>query len=244
MTMRGFRMQDAASTGFSLLELLVATSFFCVILLAGYAAVDSQSFLCSLSAERTRPEEESNYRILVLKNLLQESTAAFRQDPLTAEIPYFFPDLNFGQSQEEDHFSVAVPARTPLRFIRNTAGNLLVPARAPLLQTEEVVAQGGSCGERFCWSFARIDSTTLSQGVQELQVSAFLTGETPQIGSLIAVELHGFEFRNNILYWISPSGTAEPFWGPLDEFQYEQNNHQLTLSWKTGLLSGRSVIDL
>jgi hypothetical protein len=235
---------NARNRGFSLLEFLVATSFFCIILLAGYEVLDSQQFLLSQMEIRTSADQKSNYRILVLRNLLQDAAAGFQQDGLTEGIPYFFSDLNFGRSEKPASFSVALPRAGPRHFATDPFSGLIQTEPASELKPSTIVALGGQCGDDFCWNYGRITSTIPAYGMLQLHLDFLVPGEIPSAGALILVELHGFQFANNTLYWISPAGQAEPFWPSLSDFHYEYSSRLLTLSWKTGQTNGRSVIGL
>lgn len=230
--------------GFSFLEFLVATSFFCIILLAGYAAMDSQRYLISQTETRTLSEQSANYRVLVLRNLLQDASAGFRQNGLTGNIPIFFSDLDFGRSEQPSAFSVALARGNPRRFITDPFSGLIHTEPASELKTAAIVALGGVCGDHFCWNYARILSASSSPGALHLDLDFLAPGDAPETGFLMLVELDGFQYTDNTLYWISPSGQAEPFWPSLDDFQYEYSSNSLILTWKTGQTNGRSVIDL
>lgn len=227
-----------------MLEFLVATSFFCIILLAGYEALDSQQFLLSQMERRTFTDQKSNYRILVLRNLLQDASAGFQQDGLTGSIPCFFPDLDFGRSEQPTSFSVALPRGVPRRFVRDPFNGLILTEPASDLKPTSLVALGGQCGDDFCWNYGRIKTTSSTSGMLQLELEFLVPGNIPVAGSLIRVELHGFQFADNTLYWISPTGQSEPFWPSLDDFAYEYSSKSLILSWLTGETNGRSVIAL
>lgn len=226
--------------GFGLLEFMVALSFFCVMLLAGYAAWDLQQFLMNQAALRTWPEQGSNYRLLVMRNLLEGASAGFHQDSLTGAIPFFFPDLRFGAAPDTHSFSVAVPRGVPHHFERDAFNGFLHADAVSDLKPGMTLALGGNCGDQFCWNFARLKSIhTL-----DLEIEPLTTEGIPDSGALLQTDVAGFSFQDDTLYWISPAGQSEPFWPSLDDFQYEYNGGQLTLTWQTKMTNGRSVIHL
>ena len=66
--------------GSSLVEFLCATSFFLVLVLAGFKALDAEMQLSQMMIDRTRPEEESNYRLLAFKAFFQSSASAVQKE--------------------------------------------------------------------------------------------------------------------------------------------------------------------
>lgn len=234
----------ANTSGFTLVEFVIAASFFCFLLLVGYEAVDSQTFLHSFVQEKTRSDREANYRFLILRNLLEDSSETLKQDPLTAGIPVFFPNVHLDDSTSESQFLVAVGYGVPVHFFRDVDGTFVIPAISPLLKAGDTVALGGNDENTYCWNYGRIRSSSVKQGLQRLDIQLFLSTEPPSAGSLIPVRLNGFEFQENTVYWISPSGNAEPFWEPLDQFSYQKQDNTLVLVWQRGTSSGRGVIGL
>ncbi len=141
--------------GFSLLESLVATSFFFMILISGYNALDSQNQLIQGMLMRTRAEGESNYRLLVLQSALQGSAEKFNSDPMLAEAVSFFEDLNFGAEPREDAFSFAVPMGEPIRF--EWDGNLIsVPGSSTITGKKLLLLAGANGSGSFEWNYANV----------------------------------------------------------------------------------------
>jgi hypothetical protein len=219
--------------GFSLLEFLIAVSFFFLILLSGYNALDSQSHLFKEMLARTRTEEESNYRLLVLQTILQRSSEKFKADPMLGRAVYFFEDLNFGTEPKSDAFSFAIPIGAPIRF--QWDGSLInVSASSNISGKKMVLLAGLGSTEEFEWNYARVLQITKTAELQQLKLQFLLKKNPIQLGSLTEVDINGIVFRNGELFWVSPSGQYEPFFEPVEEFHYEWNSPRLKIFWRTG----------
>jgi hypothetical protein len=220
--------------GFSLLEFLVAISFFFMILISGYNAFDSQNHLIREMLARTRTEEGSNYRLLVLQAILQGSSEKFKADPLLAEAVCFFEDLNFGLEQRKDAFSFAIPMGEPIQF-RWDGSLISVPGSSKISGKKLLLLAGLGSTEAFEWNYAKVLQISTSPGVQQLKLQFLLKKPPIQYGSLIEVDVNGVVFREGGLFWVSPAGQYEPFLEPVTEFQYEWKSRRLRIFWKTGL---------
>lgn len=226
--------------GFSLLEFMIATSFLSIIFLTGFQVLDAQKMLSTQITSRTQSDEESNYRAVVLKNFLYEAAAVFHSDSILRQMPFCFPDLNFGLSPSQKSLSVAVPKSASIPFVYD--GSKLKISSAFPIQVDQTLALAGSCVDQYCWNYAKVTGVMLSGAVQELTIQPFLTQPMPEAGSLLQVELNGFAFQNDTLYWISPAGANEPFWAPLDDFRFEWSGSQVHFYWHAGTNDGDMVV--
>lgn len=229
------------SKGFSLLEFLVATSFFLIVVFTAYKTVATERDLFLGMAARTRPEEESNYRLLVIKAFFQNVSAVLKKDALLAEAPFFFPDLQFGQVPNPQEFSIARPLSDPVPFVREI--NLYrIPSGIPLPVGTLLLLAGVNSGNGFDWNYARVVRIQTGATDQKLQLQFLLPRSQLDSGKLVPVDLHGFSLRNQTLYWISPAGQPAPFFGKLDDFSYEWNNTQLKMAWRKGLIASTFTV--
>jgi len=229
--------------GFSLLEFLVATTLFFSIVFAGYASWNSEKDLLGEVLQRSRPEEESNYRLLILQNLILNASDGFRQNLFLEKAPFFFPDLDFGQSPVPNAFSVVRPLGPSIRFER-AGGAYRIPAVPALNPGSVVVMAGCSDTGQYDWNYARVSSVSVSGNDQNLTLNFFLSRSKLDFGSLMEVEIDGFSYQSQTLYSISPSGQSEPFFGPLDEFQYSWKSPQLRIFWRAGLIEAHFTTTL
>jgi hypothetical protein len=220
--------------GFSLLEFLVATSFFLTILLSGYQAFDSQSKMFQEMLGRTRTEEESNYRLLVLQTLLQRSSEKFKMDRMLAGAACFFEDLNFGATKREDAFSFAIPQGDPIRFEWNGSG-VDIPTSMKISGKKLLLLGGSDSNGKYEWNYARVLQIVSTPGAQQLTLQPLLKKDPIQYGSLIEVEVDGVAFQQEQLFWVSGTGQYEPFFEPVEEFHYEWKSPRLRVMWKAGL---------
>lgn len=217
--------------GFSLLELLIAVSFFLVILLAGYKTFDSQKCLFDETLIRTRPEEESNYRLLVLKDLILLSSGKLKRDPMLEAAPFFFQDLRLGEQQRTDSFSFAYPVGNALPFQRE--GKLFRIPASPVVQTQRhFLLAGLDCNGSYNWNYGITRKITPHSMEQRVQLKFLLDKPLLDFGTMIECAINGFLFEDNMLYWVSPSGRTLPFFGPLEDFRYEWNGLQLKVCWQ------------
>lgn len=227
-------LQVGMMKGFSLLEFLVATSFFFMILISGYNAMDSQNHLLRGMLARTRAEEESNYRLLVLQTVLQGSAEKLKRDPMLAEAVRFFEDLNFGTEPRKDAFSFPVPIGDPIRF--EWDGNqITVPSSSTISGKKLLLLAGANGSGAFEWNYARVLQINTFGGMQQLKVQFVLKKDFIQFGSLIEVDVNGIAFQDNSLFWVSPAGQYEPFFESVEEFRYDWQSPRLRIFWKAGL---------
>lgn len=224
--------------GFSLLEFLIATSFLLVMLLSGYQAIESQWHLSKKMLSRTRPEEESNYRMLVVRNFVHGSTEKQKLDPFLAEVPLFFTDLSFGKTQQKDAFSLAIPRNTPRRFQREN--NLYrIPLIPAVKEKQLMLLAGVNSKDQFDWNYATVLQVLIDKQWQTLKLDFLLQRDLMDYGALVEVEINGLSFKNNTLYWISPAGQPEPFFSLLNAFGYEWDQQKLSVFWQAGLIDSK-----
>jgi hypothetical protein len=226
--------------GFSLLEFVIATTFLCIIFLTGFQVLEAQKLLSTQITGRTQSEEESNYRAMVLKNFFHEVAAAFHRDSLLSKMPFCFPDLNFGLSPSQNSLSIAVPKSASIPFVYD--GSKLKISSAFPVQPDQTMALAGSCADQYCWNYAKVTGIVLNGSVQELTIQPFLNEPVPEGGSLLLVELNGFAFQKDTLFWISPAGANEPFWAPLDDFRFDWSGSQVHFYWHAGSNDGDLVV--
>lgn len=224
--------------GFSLLEFLIATSFLLLMLLSGYQAFDSQLHLSKEMFLRTRPEEESNYRLLVVRNTLNGSSEKQKLDPFLAEVPLFFTDLNFGKQKRADAFSIAIPRNAPRRFQREN-DSYRIPL-VPSVQIKQLLLLAGvNSKDQFDWNYATVVEVLPESQWQILKLNFLLARDPLDYGALMEAEINGLSFKNNTLYWVTPAGQSEPFFSLLNGFGYEWNQQQLTVSWQAGQIDSK-----
>jgi hypothetical protein len=215
--------------GVTLLEFLVSTSLFVLLLIFSYHTFDSQRRLLNQMESQTKPEEESNYRMLLVKHFLEKCSSKLKVDPFLEAAPVFFPDLSFGQNPQKNSFSVAYITGVPIRFQR-AGGNYQVRAN---VAAKKVYLLAGSDGAgNYCWNYSLVEQIWVTS--EGLTVQLKNLSSTPEVerGTLIEVEVHGFLFQNRTLYWISPGGAAQPFIASIDSFEYSWSNPALTMLWK------------
>jgi hypothetical protein len=219
--------------GFSILEFLISMSLFLFILIYGYSGFDLESRLIGDMTQRARPDEESNYRLLVVKNLLQDARTPFLRDWRLAQVPIFFTDLNFGKTARSDAFSFAHALGPPVEFVLNS-GSLETSQAVPVAKGDLLAAAGTTEDGSFGWTYARVTDIA---SPQEFKIKDLLDKPTLLSGCLMKVEMDGFLYRYETLYSVSPAGQNEPFFGPLDSFDYSWSDPQLLVSWKSGFLN-------
>lgn len=227
--------------GFSLIEFAVATSFFLVLILTGYGAVSTENDLLAAMIARTRPEEESNYRLLVIGAFFQNASAQFKKNFLLQETPFFFPDLQFGQKPVVNEFSIARPLSDPIPFERDLNA-YRIPLGIAIQPGNLVVLSGVNGSSNFDWNYARILKVTPDVSSQILNLQFLLARTQLDSGVLAETEIHGFSFRNQYLYWISPKGQPSPYFGKLDAFSYQWSPPQLKIFWQKGLITSDFTI--
>jgi hypothetical protein len=221
--------------GSSLVEFLCATSFFLVLVLTGFKALDAEMQMSQKMIDRTRPEEESNFRLLAFKAFFQSSAARFRKSAVLSEIPFFFSGLDYGRQPSTSSFSMARPMADPMPFIHE--GFLWrVPLNSPVAIGTNVALAGMTSDAEFTWNYGRVTDVRPQPQELHLLMSLFLTQLDLQSGYFVPVEMHGFAHNNNALYWIGPSGQSEPYFGPVEEFSYQWSSNRLIMSWRSGLI--------
>jgi len=218
--------------GFSFLEFLIAAHFCLLLLLTGYGMLDRQTNFLAKMSSWTRPEQESNYRLLLLRNLMQDSSQQLKRNAFLQNVPFFFPDLNFGVDQRKDAFSFARPLSGPVWFRREGTW-YHVPKSSSLKAGGTVLLGGSDTGGHFEWNYARVLLVDQSGPTQKLKLKFILAHAEMDSGSLMQTEIHGFVWRSNTLYWVSPSGSLSPFFGPMEEFSYNLSGSQVTIFWRS-----------
>jgi hypothetical protein len=219
--------------GFSILEFLVALSFFFLILLSGYNALESEGSILREMLARTITEQESNYRLLVLQSVIQKSSEKFHSDPWLAEAVYFFEDLNFGKEKKEDCFSFAIPFGDVVPF-QWDGSQIFVPAVAKISGKRSLLLAGVGMNGSFVWNYGKVLAISSAGGLQQVKVDFLLKKDPIQYGTAMEVEVNGIAFRPDGLYWISPAGQYEPFFEQAGEFQYQWKQPFLKVFWRAG----------
>jgi hypothetical protein len=215
--------------GFSLIEFLAGSTIFLSILLFTYPNIDGQKSLLNLLLTRSRPEEESNYRLLIVKNLLQDSGAGFLADPFLKHVPHFFPDLTFGVEARPDAFSIVRPIAPVVAFQMSGKTTVNCSRSYPLSAGDELALAGVTDEGQFDWNYARVKQALSDRSYI---VDFALDRGTLVAGSLVMVDISRFLFQNRTLYCVTTGGQVQPFFGPIDEFRYEYSGRQLKLFWK------------
>jgi len=221
--------------GSTLVEFLCATAFFLALVLSGFKALDAEMQISQAMIERTRPEGESNYRLLAFKAFFQSSASRFRKNPVLAEVPYFFSGLNFGQQPSSSSFSLARPLADSAPFIKE--GPIWrVPSDAAVAVDMIVATAGVTTDGNFAWNYGKVLTVNPQPTELHLELELFLPDQDFASGVFAPVEIHGFTHNNNALYWIGPSGQSQPYFGPVEEFLYEWTGTRLKISWRAGMI--------
>ena len=222
--------------GVTLLEFLAGILLFTLLLFFSYHAFDAQRYLLKDVTAYTQPEEESNYRMLLVKHFLERSTRKLKIDPLLEGATIFFPDLSFGESPPQTNaFSVAHVTGLPISFVRE-GPNHKVASMAAVTKDRIYLMTGSDSNGNFLWSYAIAESVWQTAEGFTVQFKRLTSGAELEKGTLIEVDVHGFLFQNQTLYWISPGGAMQPFLSTIDSFEYTWNNPALTIGWKNGLV--------
>ncbi len=221
--------------GSSLVEFLCATSFFLVLVLAGFKALDAEMQLSQMMIDRTRPEEESNYRLLAFKAFFQSSASRFKKSSVLSDIPFFFSGLDFGRQPSSSSFTLARPMADPMPFIHE-ASIWRVPVDASVAIGTTVALAGMTSDAEFSWNYGKVTDVLPQPQELHLLVDLFLNQPELLSGYFVPVEVHGFAHNNNALYWIGPSGQSQPYFGPVEEFLYQWTGSRLTMTWRSGLI--------
>ncbi|PWT90337.1 MAG: hypothetical protein C5B54_07350 [Acidobacteria bacterium] len=232
-------MKAHLELGFSLMEFLLASFLFGMIVICCYRAITAQNDFSRNIISRTKPEAESNYRLLILQGLLSNSSNRFKRDPLAEAAPHFFPDLEFGKHPRPDAFTVAVSKADPVRFLRE--GSLFrTPVNSAWKENVLLLVAGSGIDGSFIWNYARIES--VQSGNQLLQLNFLLPEVSIESGILQEIDLIGLQYQKETLYVVTSSGALEPFFGPLEDFHYEWNQSKATLHWKSGSIQSDFVV--
>ena len=219
-----------------MLEFLAGVSLFFLLLFFSYHAFDAQNHLLKDISARTQPEEESNYRMLLVKHFLERSTRKLKVDPFLEGATIFFPDLSFGESPPQNNaFSVAHITGLPISFVREDP-NHKVPATASITKQKTYLMTGCDSNGNFAWSYAIAEAVWQTAEGFTVKFKKLTSGTELEKGTLIEVELHGFLFQNQTLYWISPGGAMQPYLSTIDSFEYNWKNPSLTVAWKNGIV--------
>ncbi len=227
--------------GSTLVEFLCATTFFLTLVLSGYKALDAEIQISQMMISRTKPEKESNYRLLAFKAFFQSSASRFKKNPALSEVPYFFSGLDFGQTPSADSFSIARPLADPAPFIK-VGPVWRVPAGSPVAIDTVVVVAGVTTNGNYGWNYGKVLTIAPQASELHLELQLFLTEENFTSGFFAPVEVHGFAHNNNALYWIGPSGQFQPYFAPVEAFQYEWNGARLKINWHAGLIESSFTV--
>jgi prepilin-type N-terminal cleavage/methylation domain-containing protein len=221
--------------GVTLLEFLVAISLFSLILFLSYHSFEEQRFVVNQMESRTRPEEESNYRMLLIKHFVEKSSQRLKVDPFLEGAQIFFRDLSFGAEPQKNAFSIAHIVGNPFPFV-HSASSWKVPLTSGVERKKTYLLAGSDNSGNFGWTYCIADS--VSSGADSLIVNftPLLQGPILEKGTFIEVEIHGVLFQNHTLFWISPGGSQQPYFDGLDNFEYEWNNPMLTIAWEKGVI--------
>lgn len=227
--------------GSTLVEFLCAITFFLTLVLSGYKALDAEMQISQMMIKRTKPEKESNYRLLAFKAFFQSSASRFKKNPVLSEIPYFFSGLDFGQTPLADSFSIVRPLADPAPFTK--VGPIWrVPLSSNVAVDTVIVVAGVTTYGIYAWNYGKVLTITPQASELHLELQLFLTEENFTSGFFAPVEVHGFAHNNNALYWIGPSGQPQPYFAPVEAFQYEWNGTRLKISWHAGMIESSFTV--
>lgn len=221
--------------GMTLLEFMAGVLLFLLLMLLSYHAFDAQIRLLRNIRSRTEPEQESNYRLLLIKHFLERSSQRLRGDPFLEGAKIFFPDLSFGKSPQKNAFSVAHVTGVPFPFIRS-GFHYKLEAAARVQSEKTYLVAGSDAGGNFAWNYARAEQVVASAQSILARLEPYTSNSEVQTGSLVEVEIHGFCFQNQTLYRVSPGGALQPYLPDLDSFEYIWNEPLLTVRWKNGTI--------
>jgi len=222
--------------GVTLLEFLAGVSLFLLLLFFSYHAFDAQRHLLKNISAQTQPEEEFNYRMLLVKHFLERSAYKLKVDPFLEGATIFFPDLSFGESPpQKNAFSLAHVTGVPVSFVRADVHHK-VPAGAAITKQKTYLMTGCDSAGNFAWNYGIAEDVWQTAEGFTVKFKKLTAGAELEQGTLIEVELHGFLFQNQTLYWISPGGATQPYLSTLDSFEYTWNKPSLTIGWKKGIV--------
>ncbi len=222
--------------GVTLLEFFLTVSFFLTILFFGYHAFDLQKDLLVRTISRTRPEEESNYRAILLKHLIEDSSRKLQIDSMLEGATIFFEDLAFGNQARTDAFSVVHVQGSPVHFL-NSGSDYTVPSGSRIVPGNNYLLAGSDSNGNYGWGYYKALQVSNTASTLALKLQPLQSDPRLEKGTLIEVEIHGFLFKNSTLYRISSGGATQPFLEPLDEFRYSWDGTVLTVTWRRGAIS-------
>jgi hypothetical protein len=227
--------------GSTLVEFLCAITFFLTLVLSGYKALDAEMQLSQMMISRTKPEKESNYRLLAFKAFFQSSASRFKKSAVLSEVPYFFSGLNFGQPSSTDSFSIARALEDPAPFIK--VGPIWrVPLSASVAVDTVVAVAGITTAGNYAWNYGKVLTINSQPTELHLDLQLFLPEEDFTSGFFAPVEVHGFVHNNNALYWIGPSGQSQPYFAPVERFQYQWDGSRLKICWQAGMIESSFTV--
>src|SRR6185295_18998204 len=127
--------------------------------LSGYKALDAEMQISQMMISRTKPEKESNYRLLAFKAFFQSSASRFKKNAALSEGPYFFSGLDFGHTPSADSFSIARPLADPAPFIK-IGPVWRVPAGSSVAVDTVVVVAGVTTNGNYGWNYGKVLTIT------------------------------------------------------------------------------------
>jgi prepilin-type N-terminal cleavage/methylation domain-containing protein len=221
--------------GVTLLEFLVAISLFSLILFLSYHSFEEQRFVVNQIESRTRPEEESNYRMLLIKHFVEKSSSRLKVDPFLEGSQIFFPDLSFGSVTQKNAFSIAHIVGDPFPFI-HFGNSWKVPLTSEVERSKTYLLAGSDSSGNFGWVYCTADQVYSGTDYLTVTFTPLMQKPLPEEGTLIEVEIYGVLFQNHTLFWISPGGSQQPYFDGLDSFEYTWNNPMVTIAWQKGAI--------
>jgi prepilin-type N-terminal cleavage/methylation domain-containing protein len=221
--------------GVTLLEFLVAISLFSLILFLSYHSFEEQRSVVNQIESRTRPEEESNYRMLLIKHFIEKSSGRLKADPFLEGAQIFFPDLSFGSEPQKNAFSIAHIVGEPFPFI-HSGNSWHVPLTSGVEKKKTYLLAGSDSSGNFGWIYCTADQVSSATDHLTVTFTTLMQGAIPEKGTLIEAEIHGVLLQNHTLFWMSPGGSQQPYFDGLDNFEYTWNNPMLTIAWQKGAI--------
>jgi hypothetical protein len=170
---------------------------------------------------------------LLIKHFLERSSRKLSIDPAFESVPIFFPDLSFGTSNQPQAFSIVHVSGQPIPFLR-TGTNYKFPLGSGIEAQKTYLLAGADGGGNFTWMYARAQKIWTINDELSATFERFTSNADPEEGKLIAAEVHGFLWKDQTLYWVSPAGALQPYLSGLQSFEYSQQNGLLSVRWKVG----------
>lgn len=212
--------------GISLLEFMIATLFLVILIVSGLGALDFERAFAGRINDRTAFEQESNYRMIVIRSMLEDSSESLKLDPFLQRAPICFPGVDFGQEPSPDSFSVARPLSRPARFERD--GTLVLTDRPLEDQAHLLLLAGLDSEAAFGWNYARVMA---SGGMSRYELSFLLDKPPLEAGALVEVEMRGVRFRDSTVYVLNPGGSSSPFFSNVEDFRYDMQPPHVRIQW-------------